>query len=442
MTSGPLDARSYWTRAAHRLRRRINAAALWDYFSGPALVLAALAAAALITLRRLGTPTRAVWLCWAALTVLAAAVALARARRVFFSAPDALLRMDLGLGLHSRLVSAALGVGPWPLPPARPPHVVRLRFSRVATPPLFAFALLVVGARIPVSPPAAPSHRAVEPPAHWREIEDAIQGLKQEALANPDWTSAWEERLDHLRRQPESAWYSHGSLEAGDTLHQELTVSLHTLGEDLDRAADALEAMESRGGPAPEAGGTRTGPRLDRAVERLEAGRVALDPRLLSQLKAASAQRSSHALSMQELTHLRRRLREGSGFCKLAVRAVRECPAGDPDCLRTARRVKGSGRGGGEERTHERETTAPLTLDPEASPRSSERMEGVGNEDLQHAALGDTIGVSRTAQKVDRGAYRGPVAGGAASSPAGGGETVWRDAWTPDEQRVLERYFK
>jgi len=342
--------------------------------------------------------------------------------------------------LRCRLVSAAAGVGEWPLPPRSLPAAVRVRRSRLMTPLAVALALLAVGLAVPVSRPVKAEVFPIEPPAAWRELDDTLRDLKQESLVHPEAVDAWEERLHQLRKQPEATWYGHGSLEAGDTLHQQVEASLRTLGQDLDAAGDSVELLESVGGRTRSAASSAAADTLERAVKQLEAGPVSLDPQLLSRLKAAvAAGKTNRAPSLEELAHLKRRLREGSGFCKLKVGT---CRPGDPDCLRTVARRKRRIRADGQEPgTEDDGQTAPLTLDAKASHTTSKVMEGVSNEDLQHAALGDTLGMSSTAHEVDRRAYHGLTAGGAASAGQGG-ETVWRDAWTPEEERVLQRYFK
>jgi hypothetical protein len=408
------------------------------------LAASALSGVALLAVRRQGGATTVVWLTLAALLSAGAIFAVVRARRHFLSIDQALLRLDGALHLRCRLVSAAAGVGDWPAPPDAMPAVFRLRRSRVLTPVAFAAALLVVGVAMPVSRPAKVEAHAVEPPAAWREVDEWLRDLKQESLVSPEAVQEWEERLHHLHEQPQTAWYGHGSLEAGDTLHQQVEASLRTLGEDLDTTADTVELMESVGGQTHSTGSSAATEKLDRAVKKLAAGPVPLDPQLLSQLKAAAATKPSRSPSLEEIARLKRRLREGSGFCKLKVGT---CKPGDPDCLhmamRRSRRIRADndddpnragGSGGGTE-------SAPLTLDEKASRTGSSRLEGVANEDLQHAALGDTIGMSSTAHEVDHRAYHGLTAGGAASA-GNGGETVWRDAWTPEEERVLQRYFQ
>jgi hypothetical protein len=86
--------------------------------------------------------------------------------------------------------------------------------------------------------------------------------------------------------------------------------------------------------------------------------------------------------------------------------------------------------------------TLPVTLDAEATELGTTRVEKLGNEDMSHAALGDRLGTTRGTHDVDRSAFTGPRAAGAIGSTGAGGEAVWRSQLTPEEQRVVERYFK
>ena len=428
-SSTPDAARTFWHGVARRLSWRVNVAAWWERFIAPAMAASVLFAGALLTSRRHGVPTPWLWSGFAAALAAGAAYAAWRTRRGRFTPAAALVELDVALGLKTRLTAAAAGVGDWPRVPAEAPRVLRWRASRVLVPPAFAAALLAVAGFIPISRTDAPPRPPTDTPAAWRQMDEWLKGLAQQDLARPDSVEAWEERVNKLRRQPDSTWYSHGSLEAGDTLHQQLEVGLRSLGNDLDEAAEALDNLDSVGGSSHEAGAPSEDS-LDRAMERLESGAVPLNPKLLSQLKAAKG-KSGKPLSMAELEKLRHRLREGAGFCRLSIR---ECELGHKECKNgSCRRGRGAvARGPGE---------APLSLEHDASRTASERLEGVSNEDMQNASLGDTIGMSRTTHKVERGGAAS-AAGGAVNARPSGGETVWRDALTPEEQQVLQRYFK
>jgi hypothetical protein len=423
------DIAGFWRRTARRLAFRVNLAAWWERWMTPAVIASALAAVAVNAARRQAVDPARIWTVFAVALLLTAFDAARRARRHFFSEAAALVELDVALGLKNRLASARQGVGPWPTIPTRRPRVVRWKASRLLVPPLFALSILCVAGFIPVSKAKEPAVAPTTAPSSWKDVDDWLRGLEKKELAAPETVQTWEERLSRLRRQPEGVWYSHGSLEAGDTLRQQLETGLRSMGNDLDQAADALESMESVGGKSHDAGSSEAGQELDRAMQRLESGTVPLHPDLLSQLKGLKGA-SGRKLSLTELEKLRRRLREGSGFCRLSIR---ECPLGHKDCTNGACRRWGVDRGPG---------SVPLALEADASRTGSKLLEGVSNEDLQHAALGETIGLTRTAHRVDRGARTAPMRGGAVATAPGGGEAVWRDTLTPEEQLVLQRYFK
>jgi hypothetical protein len=425
----PSDPARYWQRTARRLALRVNAAAVWERFTTPAVLVSAAFAVAVLALRREHAEAALVAPAFALGLVGAFIIAFLRARPSFFTLETALVALDVTLGLKSRLTAAQAGVGGWPAVPEHAPRVVRWKASRLAVPPLFAAAILAVAGFIPISKAQEPKSAPLTPPLAWKEVDDWLRGVEKKELASPETVSAWEERLNRLRRQPESAWYGHGSLEAGDTLHQQLEAGLRSMGNDMDEAADALDTLESVGGKSHDAEAGAADQQLDRAMQRLEAGSVPLNPKLLSELKGLKGTHG-RKLSLAELEKLRQRLREGSGFCRLSIR---ECKLGHKDCKDGRCRGYGVQRGPG---------SVPLDLESEASRTTSNKMEGVSNEDLQNAALGETIGLTRTAHRVDRHGRTVPMTGGAVTAAPAGGEAVWRDTLTPDEERVLQKYFR
>jgi hypothetical protein len=68
-------------------------------------------------------------------------------------------------------------------------------------------------------------------------------------------------------------------------------------------------------------------------------------------------------------------------------------------------------------------------------------FEGVTNEELERAALGDMLGVGETEHNIDE-TVKGPGSAGEVGSTGEGGDTVWRETLLPDEKNVLKKYFK
>jgi len=93
----------------------------------------------------------------------------------------------------------------------------------------------------------------------------------------------------------------------------------------------------------------------------------------------------------------------------------------------------GVGRGPGE---------APMSLSREANDLGTNGIEGVSNLDMSRAIPGDVIGETILEQSPEAGADVGSRVGGAVKSIGSGGDRVWREQYLPDEQAVLEAYFK
>lgn len=92
----------------------------------------------------------------------------------------------------------------------------------------------------------------------------------------------------------------------------------------------------------------------------------------------------------------------------------------------------GTGRGRGD---------APLAFEMEERPRLDTVSRRVVHEDLSRAALVETAGVE-TAAPSPEGAGNGQEHGGRGARPARGGDAVWSDCLTPQEQSALKEIFR
>jgi hypothetical protein len=414
-----------WHRAARSLAWRWNLAA-WLDRATPVLVALGLAgAAALLIGRRLGVAAPRTFSALAVAALLTLAWAAWRCRRDRFTLADALCRLDMQLALHNRLTCAAQGIGPWPPLPQRLDDRLRFRPWRVAPPLAFAAVLLAVAWLLPVAARSEAPPAPTEAPLAWSQVEAHLQGLEEQGLADQGALERWRERLAQLEKQPQADWYGHGSLEAGDALQRQLEESMRDLARGLDRASDALDEVEQAGDDASR---QQAGARLGAAARSLESGGLSLDRRLLDRMKDVDPQR----LTPEQLEGLRQRAREGAGFCRLRLR---ECQPGDTDCV-GGRRGPATGRGGVDRGPGH----PPLALG-ERNDLHTTRSETASSPDLDRAAPGEVVGITRGTHRVDP-ARPAVVEGGVISGPGHGGEAVWRTPLSPEERRVLERYFK
>jgi hypothetical protein len=412
----------FWRRQARRLARRANFGSWFARWAPATAVAVGVAAPILLVSRRAGAAAVVAGALVGAIAIVAL-VAGVLTRRARLAERDGLVWLEARLGLHNRLSAAAEGVGDWPAPDRYVP-VFAWRGLRGATPIAFGAALLAAAALVPLTTPVAEATLPVEAPVSWRQTDEWIRSLKEAQVAQPESLQAFEERLDRLRAEPARDWYGENHLEAADSLRDQLRSEVRSLAADLDSAADALEGGEAAGAPD---GAERR--RLDAAARGLSSRSLRLRSDLLQKLREAAKARSG--LPPLEGRSLARALRENAGFCRLSLR---ECREGDANCLRVAARKPGRGgvdRGPG---------SAPLTLDAEASKQEPSRMEGVSNTDMRQASLGDVVETTVGQHRVSTSAP-GLTAGGRASAGAGG-DAVSKGTLTPEERRILARYFK
>ena len=216
------DARS-WHRLASGLARRLNLGRwlartlpLWACTS-------AVAACCLVFLRRHGsTALLFFWALAIAAWVVVGIVQWWRFRRTRLTNVEALVWLEDALHLNNRLSAARSGVGAWPPLDARTRDLLRWRPARIAPVLLFPLMLVLAAALVPVTPPAESTPGPVQAPLAWSEVERWLDEIRETELVTEEAVDAWEEKLDSLRRQPKDAWYRHASLEAGDSLKEDL----------------------------------------------------------------------------------------------------------------------------------------------------------------------------------------------------------------------------
>lgn len=423
------DAAHAWRRKARRTACRVNFG-WWLHALLPiALGLSLVAAVALLIARanRVDLVLIGPWL--AAAAVCACVAAAWRARRRFYRVADALVRIEAENRMHNRLTAAAEGVGAWP--PFDPRAGDRLTWRwRALLVPLAVSALCLAGAWwTPIGREAEASAVAVQPPSSWTQIEDWVNTLREDQAVREESLRQIEDQLAALRQRPPSEWYQHNSLEAGDHLKDQVQVAL----EQLDRDLAIASAIASRLSLSVESGQGLDPATLQQfqkkwgeAMKGLEGNILALDPSLLSSLKNMDLTKLKN-LSVQELKDIQDKLSK-CGQC------AGQCLGKDGAAALAAGLEPGAGgigRGPGR---------APLTLSDQETKARLKNLDGVSNTDLRQAAIGDVLAEQQIEHNPDR--AETASAGGALAGAGGAGEAVWRVETTPDEQAVLQRYFR
>lgn len=426
MTPNPA---TYWRQQAHRTARRHNFACALAEFLPWALGGSAVFACALLIARenRLAGPE--LWLGYAIGLLVAAEIALRRARRRFFTAAEGVVRLEWRLRLHNRLSAALAGVGAFPaVQPA--PDGFTFNWPRIALPLAAAAALVGAAALVPLAPRPAAAYRPPATPVAWTQTAEWIDALKKtDALQEPA-LEQLRERLEQLQKQPAEDWYSQSSLEAGDSLHGQTQQSIQDLQRDLQSALGNLESLERFSDQTSAAEMKGTHDALAHALKGLALGNLPLNADLLSSLKAADLS-NLRSLSAAQIEKLKERLKAGDKACQACLHPGEM--AGRATSLVKVNRPGGVGGG---------KDSVPLTLNEQPVDVGSARVEPVSSNDLDHALPGDVMGVGKGEHPVDPAKYAGPASAGAIVSNGDGGEAVWRDDLTPREREALKSFFK
>ena len=346
-----------------------------------------------------------------------------------FGVREGLVRLESLNGLNSRLTSAADGVGDWP--PIRPgvEDGYRWRTRRTLAPPLVCLGVLLASAWIPISPAQVEARHALEEPLAWREVEDWADTLEEQDLLEPEPLQELRERVRQLRDRPMEEWYSHGSLEASDSLREETEQAIRELSRDLRSAAAGLAAVETFPEALPASVGDAWKAYMELALEGLGQGALPIDPALLSQLEGIDPSRIRR-LTQEEWEALKLALEKGMMACSQCDGSGTNLVVGASMCWSPSGQPS---RGPGE---------APMWLKPEETRLGEGSMEILENPSLQRAALGETLAVRQTEHQVDESLYQGPGAAGGVGAVGGGGEAIWKAPLTPTEQAVLQRYYR
>jgi len=365
----------------------------------------------------------------AALALLWGFAAFWRTRKRRFSTVDALIRLDITLGLHSRLESAFAGVGEWPEPPplqgARVDDGFQWRWGRLVAPVMAGSAFLVAALLVPI--PSRPVHAAtrVGMPLAWAQVEESLETLREEELAAPEALADFERKLDSLRQQESDRWHLHSSLEAGATLRDELAAAATALQRQLDLAAATSEQFPAM----------RPEDRLD-ALDGLKAAALPLDPSKLDALQQMAAQAE---LTPGQLEKLQAALKENAQKMAGALAALGELPEADSALAETegtaAAQDAPDGPGPGGDHAPLGQKANPVSLVPatqEALPEA---------DSFERFALGETLAVTTGTHTVAPD-DSSSTAGGSAASPGRGGEAVWKEQLSPAEQALLKRLLK
>lgn len=436
----PMDQQD-WSGRTRRVQRLVNAVMVAESLCIPCFATGALLGLVWYGGRRADVDLR--WL--AGVTLLFSALFLAAwgwrsLRGRMFTRADAAALMDEQLGLHAALSAGAQ----WGTPGGNAAaaqradaSVVRVRSWSPLAWMAGGLALALCGALLPL-PQLAGSVVFPDVPPALAQVEAALDAVEKMEEVDDASVEPFREQLENLKRMPREEMYSHAGLEALDALKNKTGTAMAELANRLQQANAALAQSAPGDGKGREDVQSAM-QALREAMQGLEGSGLNLDGAMAEQLNGWAS--ASRQLDPETLRRLQERLRHASTqlqeMCETCGMASVASPGdGDLACQGgeegTVPSDGGVSRGRGD---------APLAFHPEGRERLDTVKQQVNHEDLEHAALGAVAGVEVAAPSPEEDGHR-LEQGGRAAQPARGGDAVWSENLTPQEQSALKGIFK
>lgn len=436
-----LMVRQEWPGRVSRLRWLVNAVMTVECLCIPFFAAGAVLGMAWYGGRRLEAD--AGWL--AGISLSAAVLFLAawgwrRLRGRFFNRRDAAAFLDEQMGLHAAL-SAREEWGASAECPGRsvPQHaVVRVRSVWCLGWLAGGAALMACGALLPL-PVQQVAWVLPDLPSVLSQVEEALDRMEEMESVDEKSLAPFREQLEILKQMPRNEMYSHAGLEAADALKGKTAAAVAGLSNQLYRTDSALSLLDSRNGASsPE--GMQSLQEALKGMESLSLRPGGIMSRQLQELKDSLPSREIDPETArrlkEQLEQAAQQLRSMCGQCGMSFVA-----SPDDSSLMKPGQGGGNGRDAGQGGIARGRGDAPLAFDLEERKQLDTVSKRAVNEDLSRAALGDAAGVETAAPSPEE-ERDGLEHGGSGARPARGGEAVWSDDLTPQEQSALKGIFR
>ncbi|WP_309381178.1 hypothetical protein [Cerasicoccus frondis] len=364
-------------------------------------------------------------------------IALGLAWKRFLTQRDGLIRLEEHLGLKSALSAASEGVIAWPALPAEWGAPFHFKWGPVATPISASAILLIIGCLIPVEKISAQVEiDNPQQPMAWEELDAWIEELEENDVVEEVALEELKEKLNNLRQQPAEQWFTQSSLEAGDNLRDQTQQDLQKLAQEMLNASAMLDAMKQAGKEPFSEQAKMLNAEMAKTLQKMQLGSMPIDGELMEMLKKMGDCQACSGIDPTQYKLVKGKLDKNGKLvammAKLDEKNLEEMLliAGQCQLLGMGEIQRGPG-------------AAPLTANATESRVKPGTMEGVSNEDLRNASLGDTIAIQdRAPDENEAGETFTITTTSGAASLGEGGDVVWKNQLSPEERKLLENYFQ
>ncbi|MEM8953086.1 MAG: hypothetical protein AAGD22_02945 [Verrucomicrobiota bacterium] len=310
-----------------------------------------------------------------------------------------------------------------------------------------AFGALAAAIMVPVNRPDSAVNLAPSEPLSWSKMESWLDELEEEKVAEPEALEKVREQVQQLRDHDNKDWFSHSSLEATDSLAEQLRQSINELGKNAHTAERTLSSLQKFQDDLSATTRDNLVQKYQDALKNLASNQLSPNSELLKQLQSINPAQLKQ-LSTEQLQRLSNQLKNSAGACKQCLgMGDGELPYGweqglDLITLREGNAYPlGSGQIPGRGGVSRGPGTAPITLSETPTNLRTNNPEQVRTDDYSRASLGDTLSISDGQHEVDT-TITGPTTAGSIESTGSGGDRIWRDSLMPNEKEILRKFFE
>jgi hypothetical protein len=356
-------------------------------------------------------------------------------QKKFFNDEETCHWLDEKLCLFNQLGCAYKGISQWPQPMKQEKQLTRWHWKKILIPSTSATLFILLTIWMPVHKVAQAEIFVKEAPLNWQEAKDWLDALEESEIIEEEDLEEANEQLNKLFKSPSEEWFNHESLEAGDTLHNQLENTLKEMLNNLNDAQFSLDQLASHPNNMNELENEALAQEFKEALENLGKGMLPINNDLLKEMQNVDL-KNLKKLDPKKLEELKKRLKECQGACKECVgEGMNEEMMMQ---MQVQLQAMKAGRGGINRGPGE----APMWLEDNPAHSLSKRHEKVNNENLENLSIGENIGQSTGEHDIDKNSYKEKMKSGSSKNKGKGGETVWRDNFLPAEKKILEKYFR
>ena len=359
-------------------------------------------------------------------------------QRRFESADDSMVRIEERMKLRNALSAAKAGATPWPEAPSSINVGINWHWPRTLLPSLCSIIVIICAFFIPIGSHAEVIQNQPSPDSRDR-LEQALAELKDEEIIQEDYIEDLEEKVNELKEQDPSEWFSHSSLEAVDNLSQSHDAASKDLQRNMKNAERTLQSLQKHGEKMNQQTKENLLDGFGKAVENLDTGAMKPNKELLDQLKQLDPKQLNQ-LSEEQLNQLRQNMRQMAEKLKQQENQPSENSEGDGEDNEGDEgdnEDQNLGKGG----INRGPGHAPDILGYMDDKLKMTREERLESQDLSNTLPGDLLETTDGEHDIDKIDAK-TRSGGSTDNTGAGGERVWKNSLLPEEKKTLKKFFK